>query len=47
MPVQFLTPMQIAQYGRYTGEPSPKQLTKYFYLGDAVLSVSVLILAST
>jgi len=39
MPVQFLTPMQIAQYGRYTGEPSPKQLTKYFYLDDADRSV--------
>ncbi len=41
MPVQFLTPKQIAQYGQYTGEPSPKQLAKYFYLDDADRSVMV------
>ena len=35
MPVNFLTPSQRENFGRYVGDPSPETLERFFYLSDA------------
>ena len=39
MSVDFLIEEQKQRYGYHVGEPSPEQLTRYFYLSDSDRSV--------
>ena len=39
MPVEFLTDEQAARYGRFDGDPTPEQLTQFFFLSESDLQV--------